>query len=100
MEAETELLHVGGELHLLIQQAHYCVPILLSGNTIGVINLYVKDGHSRVGREEEFLDSVANTLAGIIKRKRAEEELQRTLESLRKAFGATVQVMVSAIEAN
>jgi PAS domain S-box-containing protein len=55
---------------------HYCVPILLSGNTIGVINLYLKDGHSRVGREEEFLDSVANTLAGIIKRKRAEEALK------------------------
>jgi len=34
----------------------------------------------------------------ITARKRAEEELQRTLESLRKAFGATVQVMVSAVE--
>jgi PAS domain S-box-containing protein len=55
---------------------HYCVPILLSENTIGVINLYLKDGHSRIGREEEFLDSVANTLAGIIKRKRAEEALK------------------------
>jgi PAS domain S-box-containing protein len=55
---------------------HYCVPILLSENTIGVINLYLKAGHSRVGREEEFLDSVANTLAGIIKRKRAEEALK------------------------
>jgi PAS domain S-box-containing protein/putative nucleotidyltransferase with HDIG domain len=31
-------------------------------------------------------------------RKRAEEELQRTLESLRESFGATIQVMVSAIE--
>jgi len=35
----------------------------------------------------------------ITDRKRAEEELQRTLESLRKAFGATIQVMVSAVEA-
>jgi len=34
----------------------------------------------------------------ITDRKRAEEELQRTLESLRKAFGATIQVMVSAVE--
>ena len=59
---------------------HYCVPILLSGNTIGVITLYLKDGHSRIGREEEFLDSVANTLAGIIKRKRAEEELKESKE--------------------
>ena len=32
-------------------------------------------------------------------RKRAEEELLQTLESLRKAVGATIQVMVSAVEA-
>lgn len=32
--------------------------------------------------------------------KQAEEKLERTLESLRKAFDATVQVMVSAIEAS
>ena len=34
----------------------------------------------------------------ITERKQAEEKLQQTLESLRKAFGATIQVMVSAVE--
>jgi PAS domain S-box-containing protein/putative nucleotidyltransferase with HDIG domain len=34
----------------------------------------------------------------ITERRRVEEELQRTLESLRKALGTTIQVMVSAIE--
>jgi len=34
----------------------------------------------------------------ITERKQAEEELQRTLESLRKSFGATIQAMVSAVE--
>ena len=34
----------------------------------------------------------------ITERKQAEEQLQQTLESLRKAFGATIQVMVSAVE--
>jgi PAS domain S-box-containing protein len=68
---------------------HYCVPILLSGNTIGVINLYLKDGHSRVGREEDFLDSVANTLAGIIKSKRAEEALQESEERYRQVADFT-----------
>ena len=34
----------------------------------------------------------------ITERKRAEEEFQRILESLRKAFGAIIQVMVSAVE--
>jgi HD-GYP domain-containing protein (c-di-GMP phosphodiesterase class II) len=34
----------------------------------------------------------------ITKRKKAEEDLKETLERLRKAFGATIQVMVSAVE--
>ncbi|MEI6315630.1 MAG: PAS domain S-box protein, partial [Syntrophus sp. (in: bacteria)] len=39
-----------------------------------------------------------NFLTDITDRKKAEEKLQNTLESLRKAIGATIQVMVSAIE--
>jgi PAS domain S-box-containing protein len=35
----------------------------------------------------------------IAERKRSEADLQRTLESLRKAFGTIIQVMVSAVEA-
>jgi len=35
----------------------------------------------------------------VTERKHAEENLRRTLESLRKAVGATIQVMVSAVEA-
>jgi HD-GYP domain-containing protein (c-di-GMP phosphodiesterase class II) len=34
----------------------------------------------------------------ITERKQAEKELQQTLESLRKAIGTTIQVMVSAVE--
>jgi PAS domain S-box-containing protein len=67
----------------MVPHGHYCAPILLSGNTIGVINLYLKDGHSRIGTEEDFLDSVANTLAGIIKRKQAEETLRHAEEKYR-----------------
>jgi len=72
---------------------HYCVPILLSGNTIGVINLYLKDGYSRVGREEEFLDSLANILAGIIKRKREEEALKASEEKYRSFANATSDIV-------
>jgi len=37
-------------------------------------------------------------LNNITERKKAEEELQQTLESLRKSIGATIQTMVSAVE--
>jgi len=41
---------------------------------------------------------VLSFVRDITNRKRAEEELQQTLESLRKALSTTIQVMVSAVE--
>jgi len=64
---------------------HYCVPLLSSGTVLGVLNLYVKEGHRRNKEEEDFLKAIANGLAGIIERKRAEMELtkhQQHLEDL------------------
>jgi HD-GYP domain-containing protein (c-di-GMP phosphodiesterase class II) len=41
---------------------------------------------------------VIASVRDITERKKAEERLQETLESLRKALGTTIQVMVSAVE--
>ena len=58
--------------------------------------------HTRKVRIHGF-DGATKFLLGIsediTERKRAEEELRGTLESLRKAVGTTIQVMVSAVEA-
>ncbi|MFQ6083495.1 MAG: diguanylate cyclase domain-containing protein [Candidatus Aminicenantia bacterium] len=62
---------------------HYCVPILFAGRTLGVINMYLREGHHRDQKEEEFLTAIANTLAGIIVRKRAEEALRESKERYR-----------------
>jgi PAS domain S-box-containing protein len=45
--------------------------------------------------KKDLLHSIVHDISD---RKRAEEELQRTLDSLRKAVGTTIQVMVSAVE--
>ncbi len=55
---------------------HYCVPIMHDGKVLGVINLYVKEGHQRDQREERFLWAVADVLAGIIRHKQAERQIQ------------------------
>ena len=55
---------------------HCCVPILFGGKTLGVIDLYVKEGHSRDQRENDFLIAIANTLAGILIRRQAEERIE------------------------
>ncbi len=62
---------------------HYCVPII-SGEKIvlGVITLYVIVGHRQNKREEDFLTAVANTLAGIIELKGAQQKLKERGEEL------------------
>jgi PAS domain S-box-containing protein len=61
---------------------HYCVPIMSGGKVLGVINMYVKEGHKRDPIEENFITAVANTLGGAIERKRIEDELARNLDIL------------------
>jgi C4-dicarboxylate-specific signal transduction histidine kinase len=63
---------------------HYCTPILSANNVLGVLNLYVQENHPHSKEEEEFLLSIANALAGIIERKRAEEELAQHRQHLEK----------------
>ena len=69
----------------MLPHGHYCVPILYENNTIGVINLYVPEGHHRDENEEIFLVQVANTLAGIVMRKRTEDELRTSEANLAEA---------------
>ncbi|MCK5506655.1 MAG: hypothetical protein KAJ10_15935, partial [Thermodesulfovibrionia bacterium] len=49
------------------------------------MTLYLEEGHSRDPEEEGLLSSVANTLAGIIERKQAEQEKQKLREQLVQA---------------
>jgi len=53
----------------------YAIPIIYSSNTLGVLNLFLQKGYVRDKRVEEFLGIVADTLAGIIMRKKAEERI-------------------------
>jgi PAS domain S-box-containing protein len=80
---------------------HYCVPILFEDKTLGVINLYLKEGHRQNQKEEEFLKAVSNTLAGVIirnqndhKLKKREEELEinnRNLEEMNSALNVLLK---------
>ena len=61
---------------------HYCVPIISrKGEILGVINLYLDVGHCRNQYEEDFLISVANTLACLLEIKKINQELtQKAVE--------------------
>lgn len=56
---------------------HYCAPIESDGDLLGVLNLYVPEGHVRTGKEDLFINTIAATLATAICRKQAERELHR-----------------------
>ena len=61
---------------------HYAAPIVFGGRTLGVINIYLGEWHIRDRKEEDFLETVANTLAGIIVRKQSENLLKKSQERL------------------
>ncbi|MBF0457744.1 MAG: GAF domain-containing sensor histidine kinase [Nitrospirae bacterium] len=83
---------------------HYCIPIKSKGRVLGVINLYIRRGHKRTQEEEEFLVSIANTLAGIVERKRTEDELKKHHDQLEEIVKERTDELViackQAIDAN
>ncbi len=77
---------------------HCCVPILSSGKTLGVINLYIEEGHCYYQKEEQFLTTIADTLVGIILRKHSQMALQHSLEALRNAIRGSIQLIATTVE--
>jgi len=70
------------EFENLFPHGHYCVPILDGEEAVGLINVFVREGHRRNEAEEKFLLVIADTLAGIFRHHRIEKEKDRLLEKL------------------
>ena len=66
----------------IFPHGHYTIPIVSSHKVLGVLNLVLQEGHKRDKQEEEFLSSVAATLAGIIVRKKTEQDRNRLQQQL------------------
>ena len=72
---------------------HYCVPIKFHDKVLGVLNLYLRAGHRRDNKEEEFLKAITDVMAGIIERKWAggkllesEDKYRNILESIEDGY--------------
>ncbi len=61
----------------ITQHGHYCIPILSAGKVLGVICLYVKEGHRESKVEGEFLNGAASAMANIIEHYNIEKQLQQ-----------------------
>ena len=77
---------------------HYCIPMTYADKVLGVINLYVKTGHIRNRTEEDFLNAIADTLAGVIVRKQSEDAMRRSMDILNRTLGGAVSAIGSITE--
>ncbi|MBF0426262.1 MAG: response regulator [Magnetococcales bacterium] len=87
----------GHDMHYegIRDHGHYCVPIGSSKGVLGVLNLYLAPGHVQQAEEEEFLRTVAQTLAGLIDRKRVDEALQRAKDAAESANQAKTRFLAN-----
>lgn len=69
---------------------HYCIPITSADGILGVVVLYLKEGHTRDEREENFLNAIASVLAGIIQRKKAEEDIKKRVVELEEFYDMSI----------
>jgi GAF domain-containing protein len=63
----------------IVPHGHYCVPICSGGRRLGLLVLYVREGHRRSPTEERFLRAVADVLAGVIEHQRTQQRLRDEL---------------------
>ncbi len=66
----------------IVPHGHYNVPILDGARVLGVIVLYLPDGHPSHPAELAFLESVADILALVIRHRRTVDELARVCREL------------------
>jgi len=67
----------------MAEHGHYNLPLLSEGEVLGVMVLYLPHGFERDPAKEQFLTTVADVLAGFIRRKRTERALERSEQRYR-----------------
>ncbi|MDH3347668.1 MAG: PAS domain S-box protein [Desulfobulbaceae bacterium] len=67
---------------------HYCIPIHSGDRILGVIALYVREGHSPRSEEQETLIAISNIFAGVIERKKMESQRASLVDRLHSAMTA------------
>lgn len=99
--SSQDLVHVdyapvplAGEANVDMPQGHYCIPIVSRGSSLGVIVLYMEAGHRAQQSELEFLEGVADTLAGLIERTRAQQRLIRVHQLNSRLLSAVTSILV------
>ncbi len=86
-EKQTQFVSCINHLHdniyeNMMPHGHYSIPLLSEKNVIGVIVVYLSDGHKSNPKEIIFLESVANIIVGMVQRNKAENKIIENLHFL------------------
>ena len=69
----------------MIDHGHYCIPLLVEGEVIGVINLYLESGHRYDPVEEAFLRAIGSAISDVlsyVSLKEKERRLSQAIEQV------------------
>lgn len=77
---------------------HYCIPMVYMDKVLGVINIYVDEGHEHDDNEEAFLKAYSNALAGVVIKTNAFEQIEHAKNQMQKAFEDTIATMAHSME--
>ena len=69
VDPDHEIRYAGMRPH-----GHYCAPIIAAGATLGVLNLYTKEGTAFTVKQKDFIQSVTAIIASDIIHARVEEQ--------------------------
>ena len=61
----------------MTKHGHYAVPIKMDEEILGVLNIYLEQNHTKNFDEIEFLETVCDTFASVISRKKAFIEIEK-----------------------
>ncbi|MCF6365329.1 MAG: SpoIIE family protein phosphatase [Bacteroidales bacterium] len=64
------------------EHGHYNLPVIMNDEVLGVLNIYTEHNHNKTDFEVKFLETVCDTLASVINRKKTQAEILKAKNEL------------------
>jgi diguanylate cyclase (GGDEF)-like protein/PAS domain S-box-containing protein len=77
----------------MTDHGHYNLPLRAGGEVLGVLVLYLPHGHAHIREEQDFLEAVADALAGVLRRDRVEQTLADARGEIHLLLNSTAEAI-------
>ncbi|MES9834761.1 MAG: ATP-binding protein [Candidatus Thiodiazotropha sp. DIVDIV] len=84
----------------MLPHGHYNVPIISRGSVLGVLAIYLQEGHQHNKDETIFLRGVADTLAGIIEHARTKDKLEEAHQQNSQLLSSLTTILIGVNNQN